>query len=68
MGDLDLLQNALTAAGGSRGDPNQDVENNPESFVYFAMAAYIYLNPPPGVSGALFIGQMGATPRNWIPF
>jgi predicted metal-dependent HD superfamily phosphohydrolase len=33
----------------------QDVCNNPESFLMFALAAYIYQNPPDGADAILFL-------------
>ncbi|THV51915.1 hypothetical protein BGAL_0095g00310 [Botrytis galanthina] len=34
---------------------NSDVVNNPESFVYLAMAAYVYQNPPAGADATLYL-------------
>ncbi|KAH7346765.1 hypothetical protein BKA65DRAFT_503209 [Rhexocercosporidium sp. MPI-PUGE-AT-0058] len=38
------------------GNKAVDIPNNPESFVFFAVAVYLYLNPPEGKEAVLYLG------------
>lgn len=65
---LDSLMSILNAASTQNNGPQLNIPNNPESFVMFAMAAYVYLNPPPGVGKALYVGAPTAIPFSWMNF
>ncbi|KAF5869955.1 uncharacterized protein Bfra_010100 [Botrytis fragariae] len=45
----------LGAASSASLAGNSDVINNPESYVYLAMAAYVYQNPPAGADATLYL-------------
>jgi hypothetical protein len=42
-----------------------DTYRNPESFVFFAMATYMYLNPPEGKDAVLFVGGKPTLAKHW---
>ncbi|KAK3941415.1 hypothetical protein QBC46DRAFT_382650 [Diplogelasinospora grovesii] len=48
------LKDVLTAGKNQAGDTYR----NPESFAFFALAAYMYLNPPSGAEAILFLGGL----------
>lgn len=37
------------------------VPHNPETYVHFGVAAYVYLNPPQGKDTILYVGGKSAT-------
>lgn len=55
--DLDPLDEALDAAFiciNEKEKCSDDIPFNPESYVYFAVATYVYLNPPDGTDSILY--------------
>ncbi|KAI1464712.1 uncharacterized protein F4812DRAFT_466949 [Daldinia caldariorum] len=56
------LTSALNAA---KSNGRGETHRNPESFVFFAMAAYMYLNPPQGRDAVLFVGGIPVK-ASWI--
>lgn len=63
---INSIFDAAARAGTSRSTTTAQIPNNPESFVQFAVAAYIYQNPPSTPAGSPAkpaVVFMGGIPR-----
>ena len=54
--------NAILRMAYSSNDADKTaVPHNPETYVFFGIAAYVYLNPPQGQDTVLYVGGKSAT-------